>query len=545
MAKSGFWLRGARGKLAGASMGKGANGQTIIREIVTPKNPQTQGQMIQRIIMKTVMTAYSRMKAITDHSLEGISPGQATMSEFMRLNLNSIREGVAVEIANGRGLDDIYAFTPLKSETLAPNAYIISKGSLPRVYAVANTSPGYSASIENISGNTYGDVINSLGLQRGDQLTFIAIQGTNPQNAEFFYARIILDPRNEDGTEAPLSTEFINNSEIVLPNPRNEGTFNTLTYDAGTTKITYGFNRRPMLDAGVIVSRRDISGSWMRSDCTLSFDDANVVEFNTLGACLSMLESEDIQTAGNRYLNQAGRSRTASMESAPAAGAVTYGLYERAASYQSGDDWIDFTTLINEHVQLIKVNVAGQLGVMSKNTGTGVWSLITDAATIASYQAAFGESFIINAVGTSVNKFTLNYNGVSLAFENGAFAPSLSEYDFSQVFQVFELTANGEDYTATAKKIYVVPLSVENVADKPTVLCDDGNRYRIMNADSTHILWKHLLANGAISQDEGAWNTEVDELPELVVGWAIPSGTQAANLMYASGITPLVWVRNP
>lgn len=294
-------------------MAKGANGQTIIREIVTPKNPQTQAQMIQRVIMKTIMTAYSRMKEITDHSFEGISPGRDTMAEFMRINLNALREGVAVEIANGRGLDDIYAFTPLKSETFAPNAYIIAKGSLPIVNSVVNRSPGYTASIEAISGNTYGDVINSLGLQRGDQLTFISIQGTNPQNAEFFFARVILDPRNSDGTEAPLSTAFIDSGAIALPNPRNEGTFNTLTFD--TNKITYGFNRRPMLDSGVIVSRRDASGQWMRSDCTLTFDDANIIMFNSLGECLSMLESEGIQTAGNRYLNQAGRARTATMES--------------------------------------------------------------------------------------------------------------------------------------------------------------------------------------------------------------------------------------
>ena len=313
MAKAGFWLRGSRGKLAGASMAKGAKGQTIIREIVTPKNPQTQAQMIQRVIMKTIMTAYSRMKAITDHSFEGISPGRETMAEFMRINLNSMRENVAVEVANGRGLDDIYAFTPLKSGTFAPNGYIISKGSLPIVNAVANRTPGYTASIGTITGNTYGDVISSLGLQRGDQLTFISIQGTDPQNAEFFFARVILDPRNADGTEAPLTTEFISDGAIVLPNPRNEGTFNTLTFD--TDKITYGFNRRPMLDCGVIVSRRDASGQWMRSDCTLSTETANIIMFNSLGECLAMLESEDIQTSGGRYLNQAGRARTATMES--------------------------------------------------------------------------------------------------------------------------------------------------------------------------------------------------------------------------------------
>lgn len=525
-------------------MGKGANGQTIIREIVTPKNPQTQGQMIQRIIMKTVMTAYSRMKAITDHSFEGISPGQATMSEFMRLNLNSIREGVAVEIANGRGLDDIYAFTPLKSETLAPNAYIISKGSLPRVYAVANTSPGYTASVENISGNTYGDVINSLGLQRGDQLTFIAIQGTNPQNAEFFYARIILDPRNEDGTEAPLTTEFINNSQIVLPNPRNEGAFNTLTYDAINTKISYGFNRRPMLDAGVIVSRRDISGSWMRSDCTLSFDDANVVEFNTLGACLSMLESEDIQTAGNRYLNQAGRARTAEMESAPAVGTVTYGFFTDSNAYESGGEDVSFTTLINEHAQLIKVNVAGQLGVMTKNADTGVWSLTTNAATIAGMETIYGETFIINAVGSSVNKFTLNNNGVIISFENGAFTPEPTGFSWGTVMELYELTANGDSYTQTRTKRQVIPVSVKNAADHPVAVCDDGNEYPIMCANTTFRDYGMVLVNGTIGADDGAWGAAIPPFPQTAIGWEVPSD-EAANTLYANGISPLVWVRNP
>ena len=55
MAKAGFWLRGATGKLAGSALQKGANGETIIREIVEPTNPQTESQQIQRIVMTTVM----------------------------------------------------------------------------------------------------------------------------------------------------------------------------------------------------------------------------------------------------------------------------------------------------------------------------------------------------------------------------------------------------------------------------------------------------------------------------------------------------------
>ena len=63
MSKVGFWLEGSQGKLAGATMYK-SNGETIMREVVKPSNPRTQGQLIQRIVMTTVQNAYSTMKTI-------------------------------------------------------------------------------------------------------------------------------------------------------------------------------------------------------------------------------------------------------------------------------------------------------------------------------------------------------------------------------------------------------------------------------------------------------------------------------------------------
>ena len=54
MAKVGFWLKGSTGKLAGTTLYKGANGETIQREIVSPSNPKTMAQNIQRIVMSTV-----------------------------------------------------------------------------------------------------------------------------------------------------------------------------------------------------------------------------------------------------------------------------------------------------------------------------------------------------------------------------------------------------------------------------------------------------------------------------------------------------------
>ncbi len=65
--KTGFWLRGGKGKLAGATVYQ-QNGETVMREVVTPNNPKTEKQNVQRIIIHTVMQAYSKLKAITDHS---------------------------------------------------------------------------------------------------------------------------------------------------------------------------------------------------------------------------------------------------------------------------------------------------------------------------------------------------------------------------------------------------------------------------------------------------------------------------------------------
>ena len=65
------------------------------------KNPQTEKQMVQRIILNTIAQAYSRMSPITDHSFEGIQTGQASMSFFMHRNMDSLRQKVANEIQAG------------------------------------------------------------------------------------------------------------------------------------------------------------------------------------------------------------------------------------------------------------------------------------------------------------------------------------------------------------------------------------------------------------------------------------------------------------
>lgn len=317
MAKAGFWLRGARGKLAGASMGKGAGGSTIIREIVTPKNPQTEAQMIQRIIMNTIMQAYSTCKEITDHSFEGVSPGAETMAVFMRRNLNALRGQVSAEIAAGQTLGDIYAFTPLGQRYFVPNELIISEGSLPSIDAAISLNMGQVS----LPANTYESFINTYGLQRGDQITFMTVQGLSPGDNKFNYARVILDPRDLGGNELPLSTALIVNNAINMPSPRNEGNFSAISFD--TDKIKFKFNDYNMMCVAVIVSRRN-GESWLRSNAQFTVDRPSMALFPTLEECLNAIKQGDISTLSDRYLNNAGANRVAGAYVEPYTGPIIY-----------------------------------------------------------------------------------------------------------------------------------------------------------------------------------------------------------------------------
>lgn len=133
MAKVNLWLRGARGKFAGTSLSKGANGETIAREVVTPSNPNTEKQRFQRAIMATTLKAYSAFSELFDHSFQGKSKGSACQQEFMALNLTALRNSVADDMTsyneNGVLFSKLYTALVLpKSEYPAPNAYFISKG---------------------------------------------------------------------------------------------------------------------------------------------------------------------------------------------------------------------------------------------------------------------------------------------------------------------------------------------------------------------------------------------------------------------------------
>lgn len=298
MSKGNMLLGHARGKV-GSLVFSRVNGQQITRARAEQvKNPQTDAQVIQRILLNTVSQAYSRMAGICDHSFEGVKAGQDSMSYFMKANLNALR----AKLAEQGGIDtDEVLTTPIGQSFLASNDFIISKGSLPVVNASGVANNGMSW---NIGTGSYNAVISRYGLQRGDQITFCIVRMDEQNVVTFKYARIILDPRNDDGTEASMTTALFSEGAVNKPNPKNEVADFTFSNIGDVWLISAGYNT---IAGCIIASRQKEDGTWMRSNSNMSTNSISPVG-ETVAAALQEFRSGGIDIVNPKYLNNASRN---------------------------------------------------------------------------------------------------------------------------------------------------------------------------------------------------------------------------------------------
>ena len=313
MAKVGFWLQGATGKLAGSKLQGGVNGTIIADNTKKPKNPRTVNQTLQRVLVNTVSQGYKALQPICFHAFEGITEGAKSMSEFQSQNLKYFRERAA-EVGEAQ-LSAYVNFVPVGEKGIRPAAFIVSDGSLPRVNM--NINAAFDAVLP-LDANTYADVISKYDLQRGDQLTFVAIVESlvNPGTYQVKYARIILDPRNADGTAAALSSALISGSAINLPNSKNAGNFGLLQYANG---MEFNFKANEKVCSVACVVSREVNKEWKRSFAQMVVSEAAIAGYSV---SLSRAISRSLQggaevslTSGNQYLNNAGTGGTQSTDS--------------------------------------------------------------------------------------------------------------------------------------------------------------------------------------------------------------------------------------
>ena len=232
------------------------------------------------------------------------------MNKFKKVNLRYLRERAATLQKTGQSLNQFYQFVPLQGEKWSPFAAIISMGHLPEVSVGIDAEGGHKAYV-NAPSRSYADFITAWGLQRGDQVTFVTVQKRSGKY-EVETARIVLNPRNADGSGAPMSTEIVNSEgEFPCSNWKNDLNFSTFEFDTDHYNFVLG-RGGDVIAAGIIVSRKDKSGDWFRSNCQLVLNEAG------LGSDLCSLmqaidlsyAAYDIDMESELYLNNAGMSGT-------------------------------------------------------------------------------------------------------------------------------------------------------------------------------------------------------------------------------------------
>ena len=118
-------MYGATGKVGNKTYYQ-SDGKTIVRVVVTPKNPKTSAQTVQRVLVKAVGLTYAKMKEICNHSFEGYESGARCANRFRSVNLKDLRERASTLQNSGQSLNTFYQFMPLQSNRWQPFAAIIS-----------------------------------------------------------------------------------------------------------------------------------------------------------------------------------------------------------------------------------------------------------------------------------------------------------------------------------------------------------------------------------------------------------------------------------
>lgn len=313
-----MFLGYARGKVGDVVFTRDAGEQVTRARNRSPKNPKTARQAVQRSILKTVSQAYAVLAPICDHSFEGLQVGTPNQSRFSSLNIAMLRSNVLANV-NMSDPDEILAsqlWNFATRDMLYPviNPYIVSAGSLPSLVYTFGTNDRPTLTVLGLTVNsTYQNVIDALGLERGDQLTFLWTYARDNEEAwdglisGFEYSRVILEPAN--GT---MSTVFVDDSTglPMSPNTANQGRIylgaetGALTFSPTQAGAEAPGSRRVISGCAVIVSRH-FGSMWRRSPQSLIVRTDLDLSYNSryLGdAALTFMETEG---GSSLYLNQA------------------------------------------------------------------------------------------------------------------------------------------------------------------------------------------------------------------------------------------------
>lgn len=273
MSKGNMLLGQARGSVGDLTFFR-RNGEQITRAKVTQvANPRTLPQLIQRMIFATAAVAYSRLKSICDHSFENVQYGSKSQARFMSLNLDRLRANYAVDTSTQLLVDSI-GYAARGDAAYSGMGLIISRGSLPEVNVVRDEDNngqliGFGFAIAAATPKI-SEVLAALGAVPGDQITIVAMGDLSSEGTfapVMYKSRYVVDV---NATTEQLNANWDPTGAAAA--------FDQVKTKVGAAKLVPIAANSPMrveiddevpVAAGVILSRQETGGKWLRSNAVL------------------------------------------------------------------------------------------------------------------------------------------------------------------------------------------------------------------------------------------------------------------------------------
>lgn len=425
MSKGNLFLGQARGSVGDVTFTH-IDGQQVARaRNRSPRNPRVPSQMLQRIVLNSASKAYSLMQAIVDHSFEGVNGRARNQQRYMMLNTALLRNKLADVIADPTEANALaseaisYSFKGDFNPQL--NAWVLSEGTLPaQIVESVDGSPSNFRlrCVSNLAEVfSYADVIEALGIQAGDQLTFIGCghqygREDNSDNIDAFaYARIIMEPASGDFDIAFIDSE----SDYVLdPNPKNEGAVRlSIGEDAAGPYIDFWFPQfqsqvsevNPTMVGGAVILSRFESGRWRRSPQSIVLANFGgslpPLDIATFGAAYASYLTGD---SSNLYLNGSPVGRAAARAAGGEAVVTSVIVDDETISPGTARSGVANSAVRVVGTGLSTSNVQVVNGTSLEPVG---WSSVSDTEMISDEcQTSEGESWIIKVNGSFYASFS-------------------------------------------------------------------------------------------------------------------------------------------
>lgn len=245
------------------------DGKQITKDrVYDVKNPRTESQMRQRMLMTTVGSAYKVLKSIADHSFEGYSSGMQCMRQFNSRNLNRFKQAAA---AKGS-----VAFNEYKDGDINPLPFILASGSLPGFIFSFDGESNLQivGQKENADFTTAEGIYAALGVQRNDLITFCTVIGEgSTSNGVYTYkaerfnvVRLYCDKSGAVSKLADAFTISTNNDQASVS---MSTTANAITIKTGEA------------DFGAVIQSRKNDSGWLRSDAVMIVNDTVIADVKT------------------------------------------------------------------------------------------------------------------------------------------------------------------------------------------------------------------------------------------------------------------------